>query len=334
MKKYSILISACIALVLSSCVENEVPVNNEPIKLNLNIPAFDTGTKAMKQGWAKGDKINIWFDGEYCSFDYDAPDLVITYNGSTWTAGPLRAGASPTEGTMYLIYEGYNDISLYNPTAQGDTYYDIGSSLTRNFGDKLYFCTPLIVIGASSRDRDDIGIPYTFKDNTLESTTAPTWWFYTQFKVLVKGLEASEAKNYLLQICNPDFVKQTDGSGNQYPSTIKGFMLYESEAGRTRRFNDSPRDGITGGVPDTDGVAFYYGQVRGWTKKESVDESNITFTLYKFNSSSIETGFPKALTIKRNLSGDNGINQDDYNHFYEGISVTYNSNKWTTVEAE
>ena len=96
-----------------------VPVPQGSIILDLDIAGFEgTGdTKAVKKGWAKGDKLNLWFD----DWNYNekvnnpTPDLVITYDGSKWTAGELAAGRSlKPNGKFTVVYEGFNDLTKYD----------------------------------------------------------------------------------------------------------------------------------------------------------------------------------------------------------------------------
>ena len=85
-----------------------VPVPQGSIILDLDIAGFDGAgdTKAAKKGWAKGDKLNLWFDDwNYTArADNPTPDLVITYDGSKWTAGALASGRSlPPSGKFSVL---------------------------------------------------------------------------------------------------------------------------------------------------------------------------------------------------------------------------------------
>ena len=105
MKRLSIIAMSAIAALLSaSCNKSiEAPVVPAPqgsIILDLDILGFTGDTKALKNGWADGDKLNLWFD----DWNYNekvnnpTPDLVITYDGTKWTAGALAAGRSLRAG--------------------------------------------------------------------------------------------------------------------------------------------------------------------------------------------------------------------------------------------
>ena len=89
MKRLSIFaVTAIAALLSASCNKSiETPVVPAPqgsIILDLDIAGFEGAgdTKALKKGWADGDKLNLWFD----DWNYKeqknnpTPDLVITYS--------------------------------------------------------------------------------------------------------------------------------------------------------------------------------------------------------------------------------------------------------------
>ena len=67
MKRLSIIaVTAIAALLSASCNKSiETPVVPAPqgsIILDLNILGFSGDTKALKNGWADGDKLNLWFE--------------------------------------------------------------------------------------------------------------------------------------------------------------------------------------------------------------------------------------------------------------------------------
>ena len=121
MKRLSIIAMAAIAALLSASCNKSietpmVPAPQGSIILDLDIAGFDGAgdTKAAKKGWAKGDKLNLWFDDwNYTArADNPTPDLVITYDGTNWTAGELAAGRSlRPSGKFSVLYEGGNGLS-------------------------------------------------------------------------------------------------------------------------------------------------------------------------------------------------------------------------------
>ena len=124
MKRLSIIaVTAIAALLSASCNKSietpMVPAPQGSIILDLDIAGFEGAgdTKAVKKGWAVGDKLNLWFD----DWNYKeqknnpTPDLVITYDGAKWTAGKLAAGRSlKSSGKFSVLYEGGNDLSASN----------------------------------------------------------------------------------------------------------------------------------------------------------------------------------------------------------------------------
>ena len=94
MKRLSIIAMAAIAALLSASCNKSieapmVPAPQGSIILDLDIAGFAGDTKAVKNDWANGDKLNLWFDdwNYTAQADNPTPDLVITYDGTKWTAG-------------------------------------------------------------------------------------------------------------------------------------------------------------------------------------------------------------------------------------------------------
>ena len=282
MKRLSIIaVTAIAALLSASCNKSiETPVVPAPqgtIILDLDIAGFEgTGdTKAVKNGWAKGDKLNLWFD----DWNYTAqennpiPDLVITYDGKKWTAGALAAGRSlKPSGKFSVMYEGSNNLSEYTPD-----FFSISQFFRPH--KELYavghvYFMPLVYVCN--------GINYTYAGNKL-SATISGWKTYTPLKVSVKGLNPSDAKSYILQTAG---VTTTSGT-EVYPDCIGGIVIDVSDYCPTFGLLKPGSSGCMGGVPDADGVAFYY---------NSCDFTNadIEFRLFKKNASGDFEGTAKA----------------------------------------
>ena len=223
-----------------------VPAPQGSIILDLDIAGFEgTGdTKAVKNGWAKGDKLNLWFD----DWNYKeqknnpTPDLVITYDGAQWTAGELAAGRSlRPSGKFSVIYEGGNDLSKYTPSFyMGSQWFD--PHIERELDD-VYF-KPLVF-------RCE-GIGYTYADNKL-SATISDWRTPTSLKVLVKGLDPAEAESYILQTADV-----TTSGTEKYASCLGAMIVNVSNSCPTFSNGSANYKGYVGGVLDADGVAFYY----------------------------------------------------------------------------
>ena len=243
-----------------------VPAPQGSIILDLDIAGFAGDTKAVKNGWADGDKLNLWFD----DWNYTAqannptPDLVITYDGSKWTADELAAGRSfRASGKFSVMYEGSNNLSEYTP----DFFFSsqrFSPHKESYAGANVYFM-PLVCVCD--------GISYTYAGNKL-SATISGWKTYTPLKVLVKGLNPEEAKSYILQA-----VDVTTPGSEIYPDCIGGILIDVSDFCPTFSLVVSgSSNGYIGGVPDTDGVAFYYHGC-------NFTNADIEFQLFKKNAS-------------------------------------------------
>ena len=246
-----------------------VPVPQGSIILDLDIAGFDGAgdTKAAKKGWAKGDKLNLWFDDwNYTArADNPTPDLVITYDGTNWTAGALASGRSlKPSGKFSVLYEGGNDLS------ESRSYWHVGSQCfeypaqwVAEIGKRVNYYHMIC-------RKENVG--YTYSGNKLTAAIAD-WYTPSAFKVLVKGLDPAAAGNYALHT-----VDVTISGAEKYPRTFSGFCVVPgSEFPGFLNLSGSYKGGVVG-VPDADGVAFYY---------SSCDFNNATveFRLFKKNAS-------------------------------------------------
>ena len=114
-------------------------------------------------------------------------------------------------------------------------------------------------------------VSYTYSGNKLTATIAD-WYTPSAFKVLVKGLDPAAAGDYALQT-----VDVTTPGAEKYPNTFGGFCVVPGS--EFPGFLNTGRNykGGVGGVPDADGVAFYY---------NSCDFANadVEFRLFKKNA--------------------------------------------------
>ena len=272
MKRLSIIaVTAIAALLSASCNKSietpMVPAPQGSIILDLDIAGFAGDTKAVKSGWAVGDKLNLWFDDwNYTArADNPTPDLVITYDGTKWTAGALASGRSlKPSGKFSVLYEGFNKLSEYKTLfSRGSQWFTPHSE--GYGGDNVHF-KPLVF------ECEAIDYNYNNADNKL-SATISSWQTPTALKVLVKGLNPEEAKNYILQTANV-----TTPGTEKYPSCFGAITVRASNSCPTFGNGSSNKKGYMGGVPDADGVAFYY---------NSCDFANadVEFRLFKKNAS-------------------------------------------------
>lgn len=272
MKRLSIIAMAAIAALLSASCNKSietpmVPTPQGSIILDLDIAGFAGDTKAVKNGWADGDKLNLWFDDwNYTArADNPTPDLVITYDGTNWTAGELAAGRSLKErGKFSVLYEGGNNLSVCNSYWHlGQQFFEYPNLWVDEIGERSYYYHMIY------RKED---VSYTYSGNKLTAAIAD-WYTPSTFKVLVKGLDPAAAGNYALQT-----VDVTTPGTEKYPATLGGFCVKPGSEFPEFSNAGGNNKGAVGGVLDADGVAFYY---------NSCDFANadIEFRLFKKNAS-------------------------------------------------
>ena len=276
MKRISIIIAAAFAAMLSASCSKSIetpaaPSPGESIILDLNIAGFDGAgdTKAVKKGWAAGDKLNLWFDDwNYTEkANNPTPDLVITYDGSKWTAGALAAGRSlRPSGKFSVVYEGFNDLTKYDSKfSSGGQQYRVSYAVVS--GDRAYQCNFMYF---------KTSIDYTYAGNKL-TATIPGWVTYSALKVLVKGLNPAEAANYGLR------AEYFEGGTGKTLLNWSGFSIDPTYASYTYypqvRVVSGNNSGCVLGVPDADGVAFYY-------REAQFTNADIEFRLFKKNAAS------------------------------------------------
>ena len=274
MKRISIIIAAALAAMLSASCSKSIetpaaPSPGESIILDLSIAGFDGAgdTKAVKKGWAAGDKLNLWFDdwNNTEKADNPTPDLVITYDGSKWTADALAAGRSlRSSGKFSVLYEGRNDLSKYRSYwSSGSQTFEFPYLWVDGIGNTSY--------SYMIYRKENVG--YTYSGNKLTATIAD-WYTPSAFKVLVKGLDHAAASDYVLQT-----VDVTTPGAEKCPGTCGGFGVVPRSASPELLSIAGNYNGGVGGVPDADGVAFYY-RDSGFTK------ADIEFRLFKKNAAS------------------------------------------------
>ncbi|HBH21661.1 MAG TPA: hypothetical protein DDX33_06905 [Rikenellaceae bacterium] len=281
MRNITTFVAALAALAIVSCNKNSVeqpPVEtNERIELDLTIAGFDDSadTKAVKKGWTKGDKINLWFDD--WNFDEQkvaAPDLIITYDGSKWTSGKFAEGRSPkAEGKFTAVYEGSNDImsqSTRNYYYNYSMWYfaaNISSDTAKYFKDvnPRDVCYMPMYIFAQ-------GIDYNFADNKL-SATVSAWKSYSSYKITVKGIPEGD---YAMQINN-----NPENSINgivDFATSSCAFVIAPGEEYPKASAGSANNSGYTGGLMESDGMAFYY-RSASWEQTEKLENATIRFRL-------------------------------------------------------
>ena len=114
------------------------------------------------------------------------------------------------------------------------------------------------------------------------SATISGWKTPTPLKVLVKGLNPEDAKSYILQTADV-----TTSGTEVYPDCIGAIVIDVSDFCPTFSLSKPGSSGCMGGVPDTDGVAFYYNSC-------NFTNADIEFRLFKKNASGDFEGTAKA----------------------------------------
>lgn len=267
MKKLAILCAAfCAAFSFSSCdnaVEESINDNKE-IKIDVTVgnPGEET-TRAIKNGWVAGDKINVWLDEIK---DYAAtPDIILTYDGTNWNASSLSKTPNAT-GKFLALYEGYNDwVNKYTHSSE----YQYCVNKSQAGGYIWYYAVPMTIYDHTST--------YSYNGETL-TANLNKWEYITTIQVVVTGLDG-DPLNYAL-------------SCDQFHN-VGAVYLKKSKTGIENPDNFShsnySRGGAAVGVPNADGVAFYFAMDSGVEDK--------TFTLYDNNA-----GTSKTYSVSKSLS--------------------------------
>ena len=181
MKKVLFMIAAVICAALTSCSNDEFneqgKKSNQNIKFNIDVASITSGTRAIKQGWTEGDKLNIWFNNN----TQQTPDLVLTYEAGEWETGDLRDGIDESYFTdscdILAYYEACNDLSEYK-------YNDGQFSRTVTHGGTGYSQIPMYVYGYAKYGFDKYTVSATIKD----------WLYDADMQVVVTGLTGDAGK--------------------------------------------------------------------------------------------------------------------------------------------
>jgi len=185
-----------------------------------------------------------------------------------------------TEGTMTLLYEGWNDLSKYSyQVYSGNDWFYYPKVAYSALKENYYGNYCAIPLAAYSERK-----AYTF-DGTVVSATIDSWYFSTGFRVLIKnddGKMTGDPMDYHLQTFISD--------KSSYANTSSAFVIiYNKMAGSTATNSSSGNDlGISLGTPDEDGVAFHY-------RSLSAENQDVTFRLYDGNE--IKTYTAKGKTV-------------------------------------
>ena len=254
MKKIIFVAAALVCAAFSSCNNEGLNLPDQPdagqsIRLDICVAPIAPDTRAIKQIWEAGDKLNVWF----MKNQQQEPDVVLNYNGSSWEVGAARGGltvgelSGADEKCAYCFYEGYNDLSKYSYGYDSDS--STGSfSRTAALGGAPQM--PMVLAGLSD---------YTFdtSSNTLSTSLGSESWLYlSDVQVVVTGIGEEDADKYTLSCPQLYAVDGFD---------LKGSASMESHT--------------IAGVPNSDGVAFSFFTA-------ATDETDYNFTLADYTDES------------------------------------------------
>lgn len=258
MKNVSVYLALLTLVLMWACAKDSVETPTETvIRLNISVASPDgADSKAAKTAWEAGDQINFWFDA--IGVDQTVPDLVATYDGSTWTSGPLRDGCSLLpSGRLLALYESHNDLSSpmysYQWEDAKEWFYPQASLTSTD-----YRCMPLVLSCGN--------IPYTYAESTL-TASLDSWIYQTRFKVLVKNDDAAlilSAESYVLQVQNL--------TAESYPAVSSAWQVVPGVSVPAIGMAGGNAVGKAAGVQEADGIAFYYNSF-------SASSADILFTL-------------------------------------------------------
>lgn len=269
---YEALATASARGVICQIIVKEASDDAQSISSELTIDIAVAGlegaeTKAVKSSWSAGDKLNIWFDGAYWS---QLPQLVLTYDGASWNGSEMDASILKSSGKFHVIYEASN--SEFTTAHNGNYYYFPGQNV--------------IVSGTTAQTFRSVpmscyqnGVAYTYSDGKLSAKIA-SWNFMTMLQVVITGLQKA-ASNYALKIDN------IDNTAAYYRNPTTGDF-------KSSGFSNG---GYSVGVPNEEGVAFYFGTNY---KKGSRD---VVFTL-KERLSKTESIFTKKSLLLSNSTAN------------------------------
>lgn len=277
MKKIALLFSAALLLLVASCMNQEI-VSDEvrPLKLNITVaPLGGPDTKAAKTDWVEGDKLNCWIDD--IDVNHKDPDIVITRVGEGWAAITRGGITLKDRGYFSVVYESSNDLAWYSKSFDTDAginyFYPRPATYSETStieGGAPCYCRPLICTAQN--------IEYTY-DGYFLNADISGWRFESTFKVLITGVP-SEYKA-------ADFMLKTYNNSSMWPAEARsGFFVKTGTSCPEVDGNVWANGfGLTGGVQESDGIAFYYNYFWAYNYSDPKPEHNsITFKLYVGNS--------------------------------------------------
>ena len=281
MKKIAIFTLAIAALSLfASCSKEEAPVKKTTkVTVDIKVADLAPGTRALKQNWEEGDKINIWFNGvssPHYNYWRETPHLVLTRTGGSWISSEVDESLLSASGTFNVVYEASN--SFFNSAINNDrVFYPEGTSFKLTAMDGP--CNPKKMITTCYYNN----ISYTYDSGTKKISGAISQWnFLTMLQVVVTGLEADPDRYAMTFAGGVETATQLFYTSGITPSNIGTCN------GPANRYN------WMNGISNTDGVAFnFYTTLNNGTYAYTV--YLVDKTAKKTYSFSISTSTPTSL---------------------------------------
>lgn len=278
MKKIMFMIAAVAAFCFTSCSNEDVleQTTKKDLKINVTVAdiAGDAATRAVKKGWVAGDKINIWFDGHWAQ----TPDLVISYNGEAWVSGKIADAVveqlvDGDTGTMFFLYEGHNDLSVYSWYNSYSYLVPPRYELPNTKGDISNTHAVAAPLMATSYTGESQYYTYNKQEGTL-NLTLNNWTLTNTVQFVVTGLSGN-SDDWALMVTND---LNTIHGINRYGRT--NFTIVD--LGMSSIY---PGVSYTVGVPNADGTSFHFVRASGQYVTE-------TFTLLNLQNGAKYTFTP------------------------------------------
>lgn len=282
MKKVCTIIFAAISLVVAivSCNKDEsipstVMSEDASIKVNINVSAPSTGTKAVKTGWVAGDVINIWFD--VCPAENKAlegPDFTLVRDSDgKWNAEKFREGILELlkpHGEFYGFWEDGNSCF------KSGTDWTNGGSYSQFPGVNEDKNKTTGVTGCLAASFSNIGYAYDRDRNEL-TADINSWSFgEADIQIVVASLEYEEGR-YTLYSDQVNCLKHIEIGTTANECKVRA---NSTDGGAHNRI---------AGIANEDGVAFV-GKITGASGQDYtfmlVD--NTTGTEYTFTRQSVD----------------------------------------------
>ena len=209
--------------------------------------------------WDEGDRLNFWLGSDTQA----TPDMVWTYTDGVWQRlvrdGLLDDYTFSREGDGFkVVYESTNHLSeTFSANSEGD------GTWFAAYADDFTGCAddPAVQITAYQVPLVYYSMGEYRRENGVLQFEADDWSCSTPHKMVVTGLDSCEAGRYALQC---DRMMVLSGGVKVKPKGVTQRVSWDNTLAAR-------------GMPDPEGVAFYFGSLTDDADGKAVD---YTFTLY------------------------------------------------------